>query len=127
MVYFFEIVMGILIIIVSVVGVDTNTQQQTVNCPPGEKPCGSICIPNANCCLAADCAASGPNWVCNAGTCDPPPCSGFPNGCSSYVDATASGANRTITFSGSGYSPDCIRISSSQSVTFSGSFFSHPL
>ena len=47
--------------------------------------------------------------------------------CSSFTDATAAGASRTINFSGTSYSPKCLRIKSGQSVTFSGSFSSHPL
>jgi plastocyanin len=52
------------------------------------------------------------------------------NGCldTDYVDATASGANRTIAFGGSlTYSPKCIKIAAGQTVTFMGSFGNHPL
>jgi plastocyanin len=48
-----------------------------------------------------------------------------------YVDATGSGASRTITFGGVtpglAYSPKCLKIAAGQTVTFSGDFVSHPL
>jgi plastocyanin len=47
-----------------------------------------------------------------------------------YVDATASTANRTITFGGNlgdVFSPQCLKIAAGQTVTFSGSFSFHPL
>jgi plastocyanin len=48
-------------------------------------------------------------------------------GCTTYTDATASGASRTITFGFAFYSPKCLQIRAGQSVTFSGTFGSHPL
>ncbi len=54
--------------------------------------------------------------------------SGTPlNGCTTFTDLTASGATRTITFAGTSYTPNCIRIAPGQSVMFSGSFLAHPL
>src|SRR5262245_57042802 len=52
------------------------------------------------------------------------------NGCrpQQAVDASAQGANRTITFDDSDtYTPKCLRIAAGQSVTWSGSFGDHPL
>ncbi len=49
------------------------------------------------------------------------------NGCSSFQDETAPGGSRTITFTFPSYSPPCMLIAAGQSVTFSGSFSSHPL
>ena len=51
------------------------------------------------------------------------------NGCTagSYLDATAAGASRTVTFTFFKYSPACLTIAAGQSVTFSGDFYSHPL
>lgn len=53
------------------------------------------------------------------------------NGCdtASFVDRTAAGGIRTVTFGAGGftYSPKCILIAAGQMVTFSGTFSSHPL
>lgn len=53
------------------------------------------------------------------------------NGCNTadFVDRTAAGAIRTVTFgtAGNTYSPKCITIAAGQSVMFSGMFGSHPL
>jgi plastocyanin len=48
-------------------------------------------------------------------------------GCSTWTDATAPGAGRTISFGSFFYSPACLKIAAGQTVTFSGSFGSHPL
>jgi plastocyanin len=56
-----------------------------------------------------------------------PTCATAFAGCSSYVDATGSGANRTISFTCCQYSPKCMKVLAGQSVTFSGSFSTHPL
>jgi plastocyanin len=48
-------------------------------------------------------------------------------GCNTYTDATAAGADRTISFTCCQYTPKCLKIASGQSVTFAGSFGSHPL
>jgi plastocyanin len=48
----------------------------------------------------------------------------------SFVDDSAAGANRTITFGGAAglkYSPKCMIITAGQKVTFAGDFTSHPL
>lgn len=53
------------------------------------------------------------------------------NGCNTadFVDRTAAGAIRTVSFGVGGftYSPKCITIAAGQMVTFSGTFSSHPL
>ncbi len=49
------------------------------------------------------------------------------NGCSSYVDHTASNDSRTVTFTFPAYTPPCMLVSAGQSVTFSGNFSFHPL
>jgi plastocyanin len=56
------------------------------------------------------------------------------NGCTSFTDATAATASRTVNFGGSlanSYSPKCLAISAGQSVTFApmgnSSFTAHPL
>jgi len=52
------------------------------------------------------------------------------NGCSSFTDATAAGAARTINFGGglgNAYSPQCLAIAAGQQVTFIGTFSAHPL
>lgn len=56
------------------------------------------------------------------------------NGCedSDYVDRSAAGASRTVSFGGQdgspalGYSPACLIVSAGQSVTFQGDFGVHP-
>jgi plastocyanin len=51
-------------------------------------------------------------------------------GCTTFTDATGSGADRTILFggaTGTAYAPKCLRIKVGQAVTFSGAFGSHPL
>ncbi len=51
------------------------------------------------------------------------------NGCSSYVDKTASGASITFPMAGAPmqYQPACVHIKAGQTVTWTGSFSSHPL
>lgn len=51
------------------------------------------------------------------------------NGCTaaSAMDLTASTATRTISFSGTSYTPKCAKIKAGQNVTFSGAFSTHPL
>ncbi len=49
------------------------------------------------------------------------------NGCATFMDLTAAGANRAIGFAGTAYTPNCITIAVGQSVTFSGDFTMHPL
>ena len=48
-------------------------------------------------------------------------------GCSTFTDASATSANRTISFACCSYTPSCLQIAVGQSVTFSGSFSFHPL
>jgi plastocyanin len=67
-------------------------------------------------------AAAGPD----AGS-SYPDCAASFAGCTNYTDATAAGANRTISFACCQYTPKCLKIAAGQSVTFSGSFGSHPL
>src|SRR5713101_4360284 len=52
------------------------------------------------------------------------------NGCTSFTDATAQSASRTINFGGSRgnvYDPKCLAIAATQQVTLTGSFADHPL
>jgi hypothetical protein len=127
-VYFSDSTPGAPTITVSADGLDAGLQQQTFACAATERLCQSGCIPTGDCCDDNDCTDGGVPWVCGtAGQCEPPDCSGFPAGCTTYDDRTSSTASRTITFNSSGYAPKCMRIGTSQSVTFSGSFFIHPL
>jgi plastocyanin len=48
-------------------------------------------------------------------------------GCASFVDRTAAGASRTVSFAPYSYTPACLTILAGQTVTFSGSFGGHPL
>ncbi len=108
-------------------GLISAMQTEAVTCPANEKDCGGTsCIPVANCCLDADCVA--PKSVCGtSGACRVPACSGFAGGCTSYVAYSSTTPAGTITFNGSGYAPSCMHVGSSQTVTFSGDFFFHPL
>jgi hypothetical protein len=110
-------------------GLDGGSQIVTVTCAAGQLACPNGCVPNSGCCDDTQCTTGGLSWVCDTTShqCEPPPCTGFPAGCSSWDDRTASGASRTITFDSSGYAPKCMRVSTYQDVTFSGSFFLHPL
>jgi plastocyanin len=60
-----------------------------------------------------------------------PACSANFSGCTQASfdnnDRTAAGASRMVSFTCCSYSPDCMKIKVNQSVTFSGSFFEHPL
>ncbi len=52
------------------------------------------------------------------------------NGCTSFTDASATSASRTINFGaslGNSYAPKCLAIAAGQSVTLNGSFSAHPL
>ncbi len=52
------------------------------------------------------------------------------NGCTSFTDATAASASRTINFGGSRgntYDQKCLAIAVGQQVTWTGSFADHPL
>ncbi len=61
---------------------------------------------------------AGPSFpVCGAGFA----------GCNDYTDATAVGADRTITFAGGSYTPKCLKVTAGHAVTFSGSLSAHPL
>jgi plastocyanin len=55
-------------------------------------------------------------------------CPGFA-GCLTFVDLTDPAAVRTVHFpvGGNRYSPECIRVSAGQTVTFAGDFSNHPL
>lgn len=53
-------------------------------------------------------------------------------GCTTFVDATAASANRTIVYRDFAYDPACLRVQAGQSVTFEGAtatdnFLRHPL
>jgi plastocyanin len=48
-------------------------------------------------------------------------------GCSSFTDATAADADRTIHFQDYSYDPQCLMVRSGQTVTFAGDFIRHPL
>ncbi len=48
-------------------------------------------------------------------------------GCTAFTDLTADSAERKVTFTNFAFTAKCIRIKAGQSVTFSGSFSSHPL
>jgi plastocyanin len=71
---------------------------------------------------AAVLAACGSSTTTNGG--NPP--AGI-NGCTTFTDATAAGASRTVTFTYPSYSPPCLAVAAGQSVTFSGDFTAHPL
>jgi plastocyanin len=119
---------GMPVMTVSSPGLVAGTQTFTFTCPTGQRPCNGTCIPSGGCCGDTDCNDGGVAWVCNTSSaCEPPPCSGFPANCTTWDDRTASGASRTVTFGSSGYSPKCMRVTTSQDVTFSGSFTIHPL
>jgi plastocyanin len=52
------------------------------------------------------------------------------NGCTSFTDATAASALRTINFGGSlgnVYDPKCLAIAAGQQASWTGSFSAHPL
>jgi plastocyanin len=52
------------------------------------------------------------------------------NGCTSFTDATAPGASRTINFGGNfgnTYDQKCLAVAVNQQVTWTGSFSLHPL
>ena len=111
-------------------GLDAGVQVLTIGCGAGQRVCpGVACVPSAGCCDDTECTASGAGWTCDTTShfCAPPPCTGFPANCTVFDDRTASGASRTITFDSNGYVPKCMRVSTFQDVTFSGSFSLHPL
>jgi plastocyanin len=116
----------------SATGLDAGVGVLNIDCPSGQRVCpGLACVPaTGGCCNDTECTAGGLPWVCNSNShlCEPPPCS-FPASCTfqTYVDRTAAGASRTVTFDSSGYTPKCMRVTTSQDVTFSGSFGTHPL
>ncbi|MEW6435375.1 MAG: hypothetical protein AB1730_28095 [Myxococcota bacterium] len=113
---------------VSSAGLASDSQAFTITCPTGQRPCNGACIPSAGCCGDGECNDGGVAWVCNSmSVCAPPPCTGFPAGCTTWDDRTAPSASRTITFDSNGYVPKCMRVTTSQTVTFSGSFAIHPL
>lgn len=109
-------------------GLATATQVLTFTCPATQKACADRCVDPSGCCGDGDCVGAGLPWVCNASSvCEPPPCTGFPANCTTWDDRTAPGASRTVTFNSSGYTPKCMRVTTTQDVTFSGSFSLHPL
>lgn len=111
-------------------GLASGSQSLTVTCASGRRACNGACIANDACCTDGECNDGGVAWVCNtSNACAPPPCGGFPSGCTTldYVDRTATSASRTVTFDAMGYSPKCMRVQTFQTVTFSGNFTLHPL
>lgn len=118
---------------VSSTGLASATQAFTITCPTMQRACNGACIAADGCCTDNDCNDGGVAWVCNSSsTCVPPPCGGFPAGCttSDYVDRTATAASRTVTLGTSGgWAPRCMRVTTSQDVTFSvpSNFALHPL
>jgi hypothetical protein len=108
-------------------GLTAALQTETIACSATEKVCNATtCIPMASCCTNADCTA--PKTICGtSGACKIPPCSGFPGGCSTYVAYSSTTPAGTITFGSSGYSPSCMHLGPTQTATFSGDFFLHPL
>jgi len=115
---------------------DSGTADGGASCSDGVRDgaetdldCGGPCAPCANtlhCARATDCVSGR----CSATTCQPPAsvCNANYSGCTSFTDLTLA-ANPTVRFpvGGDRYSPDCIRVKLGQSVTFEGTFFSHPL
>jgi plastocyanin len=83
--------------------------------------CGGTC---PDCALGDSCLVDGD---CATGFCDGGTCA-LVNGCSlaTAQDLTGLGTT-TITFTSFTYAPKCVRVSAGTSVTFSGSFASHPL
>lgn len=110
-------------------GLDAGVTTVDVACPQGQRACATTCVPAVGgCCDSSDCMVAGVQWVCGTTSrCEPPACTGFPAGCTTFDDRTASGASRTVTFDNNGYSPKCMRVTTTQDVTFSGSFSLHPL
>ena len=109
-------------------GVDAGSVVLTIACPASQRACPTGCVPANACCSDTECNDGGVAWVCNASSrCVPPPCVGFPANCTTFDDRTASAASRTITFNSAGYVPKCMRVTTSQDVTFAGSFTIHPL
>ncbi len=72
-------------------------------------------------------AVAAAAWSCGGSKTPGTGQAGPVNGCSSFTDATAPGASRTVTFTFPSYSPPCLLIAAGQSVTFQGSFADHPL
>ena len=66
-------------------------------------------------------------WSCGGSSTGSPGPSDAVNGCSTFMDATAAGASRTVTFTFPSYSPPCLSITAGQTVAFQGSFQGHPL
>jgi plastocyanin len=109
-------------------GLDAGSAVLAIGCPGNQRACPTGCVPNGGCCSDTECDDGGVAWVCNANNrCAPPPCTGFPANCTMFDDRTLSTASRTITFDSSGYVPKCMRVTTSQDVTFSGTFVIHPL
>jgi plastocyanin len=109
-------------------GLDSGVGSFDFACAGNQRACPSQCVPAGGCCNDTECDDGGVQYLCNMTShqCVPPPCS-FPANCTTYDDRTASGASRTVTFDSNGYVPKCMRVTTSQDVTFSGSFTIHPL
>lgn len=113
---------------VSAAGLTSASQRFTITCASGQRACNGTCIANDACCTDTECNDGGVAWVCNtSNACAPPPCGGFPSGCTTWDDRTATSASRTVTFDATGYAPKCMRVQTFQTVTFSGNFTIHPL
>jgi plastocyanin len=113
----------------SAAGLDAGVATFDVACPQGQRACATICVPAVGgCCDSSECMVNGVPWVCGTTSrCEPPACTGFPANCTTFDDRTAAGASRTVTFDSNGYSPKCMRVTTTQDVTFSGNFSLHPL
>ncbi len=99
-----------------------NGAESDVDCGGSCSPCGV----GAHCNGPTDCASR----VCRATTCTAAAnlCRTNYAGCTSFVDLTMD-PSPTIRFpvGGNRYSPSCVRVKASQTVTFSGDFGNHPL
>lgn len=109
-------------------GLDGGTRGLDFACASNQRTCSFGCVPAGGCCDDGECNDGGVAFTCDQTSrrCVPPPCQ-LPAGCGTFDDRTAPGASRTITFGSSGYAPRCMRVTTTQDVTFSGDFFLHPL
>jgi plastocyanin len=108
----------------------STVQDSGTSCTGTQIACDGGCLPAGSCCGDATCAGVGANYVCLPdGQCTAPACVGTVNGCTTFTDLTGT-ATPTITFGGADglhYLPNCAQLKVGQSVTFAGSFSSHPL
>lgn len=109
-------------------GLDGSVRTLDFGCGANQRSCPTGCVPAGGCCDDTECNDGGVAFTCSMTShrCVPPACQ-IPAGCGIYDDRTAAAASRTVTFNSSGYTPKCMRVTTSQDVTFSGDFFLHPL